>query len=374
MAVSIAGVVFEGEPYDAHTWSGCSAFFFRALAERGILRAAVSGRVSRAQALLLRAVSVHPDLARWKFREGVNVLRRKMRTRDALHKLAALESGSYDTILQIGAFYDLTGQRGKRVASYNDANLISMVKAYPERAGARSAVTRDAMRYEASLHRKSDVIFTMSRWAADTFVRDVGVSAAKVEPIGAGINLPAQPDTSTKQYDGANILFVGRDFVRKGGYALLEAFARVRGEIPHATLTLVGASGLDRLPPGVESLGFASARTEHGRQSLRAAYERASVFTLPSHYEPFGISILEAQANALPCVGTDVGAMPELIEGAGTIVPRDDSSALADALIALLKDPAACRELGRSGQNRQRTYYTWGSVAERLEQRLELVR
>ena len=373
-APSVVGMVYEGEPFDAHTWSGCSPFFFRALREQGMLRAAFGAVLSSPQAQILRAAMFHPNIDTWKFREGVNVVRRHLRTRDGMRKLATMESSSYDTILQIGAFYDFTHIPGKRTVSYNDTNLQAMVAAFPERANPRSPVIRSALSYEARLSHKTDLIFTMSKWAADTFVRDVGVSASKVEPIGAGVNLDDVPPPEQRTYDSQNILFVGRDFGRKGGYTLLQAFEHVRRAVPQATLTIVGAKGLRNLPAGVTSLGFVSKRTENGARQIQAAYETASVFVLPSLWEPFGISILEAQVHALPCVGARVGAMPELIEepGAGVVVAPGDAAALARALIDLLRDPQACRQLGGAGRRNQEQHYTWPRVASRLYGRLTL--
>jgi len=371
-APSIVGFVYDGEPFDAQTWSGCSRFFFEALARQGCLRAAFGAKVGRAETLALRALTFHPDLAKWKFRAGGNVARASLRTRDGLRKLATLDADSYDTILQFGAFYDFTRRPGKRTVSYNDTNLQSMVTAYPERADLRSSLTRSLLRYESQVFENTDVLFTMSRWCADTFVRDLGIDAAKVEPIGAGMNLAEMPDVSEKRYDEANILFVGRDFARKGGQVLLQAFEGVRRALPHATLTLIGAKDLHELPDGVDDLGFVSKRSEAGIARINAAYARASVFVLPSIWEPFGISVLEAQAYGLPCVGTEVGALPELITeaDAGLVVPRNDAASLAAALLRMLRDPVMCAQMGSNGRRRQQEYYTWDGVARRIRERL----
>lgn len=373
-APSVVGMVYEGEPFDAHTWSGCSPFFFRALEREGMLRTVFGAQLTPVQAQLLRIAAIHPNIDTWKFREGVNVVRRNLRTQDGLRKLAAIDPSSYDTILQIGALYDFTRVPGKRTVSYNDTNLQAMVAAFPERADPRSPMIRAALSYEARLAQKTDLIFTMSKWAADTFVRDVGVRASKVEPIGAGINLDEVPAPAQKRYDAQNVLFVGRDFSRKGGYTLLDAFERVRRAVPQATLTIIGPKGLRDIPAGVTSLGFVSKRTESGSRQIREAYERASVFALPSLWEPFGIAILEAQMHALPCVGTRVGAMTEMIEtpGAGCVVAPRDAGALANALIDLLKDPLACRQLGEAGRRNQQQYYRWQHVARRIRERLLL--
>ncbi|MFY9883974.1 MAG: glycosyltransferase family 4 protein, partial [Candidatus Cybelea sp.] len=133
-----------------------------------------------------------------------------------------------------------------------------------------------------------------------------------------------------------------------------------------------GSPDVPPVPPGVTSLGFVSKRTQAGSQTIRDAYRDASVFVMPSLWEPFGIVILEAQAHALPCVGSDAFAMTELIRDAeaGYVVPPKDSARLAEALLSLLKDPTACAQMGANGRRRQREYHTWAGVAQRIRDRL----
>jgi glycosyltransferase involved in cell wall biosynthesis len=73
-------------------------------------------------------------------------------------------------------------------------------------------------------------------------------------------------------------------------------------------------------------------------------------------------------AHRLPCVGTQVCAMPEIIADreTGLLVPPGDAGRLAEALITLLDSPALCREMGEKGFARYEAYYTWSSVAERI--------
>jgi hypothetical protein len=72
-----------------------------------------------------------------------------------------------------------------------------------------------------------DFIFPMSKWLANSFVKDFGVNPNKVFPVGAGINLPYIKNVEKKKKENLRILFVGKAFERKGGKLLLEAFAKV---------------------------------------------------------------------------------------------------------------------------------------------------
>jgi glycosyltransferase involved in cell wall biosynthesis len=368
---SVVAVV-PGSPYDPLTWSGCSPFFLNALERSGCLAGAVGGVVPPLQHKAIAALLAHPKRNVWRFRAHASVLQRRLATHYGFRELASIDPSSYDTILQTLNLFDFTGVRGKRTVSYNDTNLLAMTKFYPEVANPNSTVIRSALRYESGVYERTDLLFTMSRWAADTFIRDVGIKASKLEPVGAGINVADPEPCPNKRYDTKNILFIGRDFYCKGGYTLLEAFERVRAEMPAATLTLIGSRDVPPVPAGVTSLGFVSKRTPGGAQTIIDAYHNASVFVMPSLWEPFGIAILEAQAHALPCVGSDAFAMTELIRDteAGYVVTPKDSAGLARALLSLLKDPTACAQMGANGRRRQQEYYTWGGVAQRIRDRL----
>src|SRR5262249_15908333 len=197
------------------------------------------------------------------------------------------------------------------------------------------------------------------------------VDRRKVTPVGAGINLPYIRQIGTKRYDEPNILFVGKDWDRKGGQYLLEAFTRVRQEVKHATLTIIGPTISD-CPEGVRCIGNIAKSDKTGIETLLTEYSCASVFAMPSLYEPFGIVFAEAMAHKLPCVGTNICAIPEMIDNGvnGYVVPVKDSQALATRLIDLLKNPGMCKEFGDNAFKKYSENYTWDRVTQKIVERI----
>jgi glycosyltransferase involved in cell wall biosynthesis len=79
-------------------------------------------------------------------------------------------------------------------------------------------------------------------------------------------------------------------------------------------------------------------------------------------------------AHELPCVVTRVGGLTDIVVDGetGLVVPSEDSSALAAALLRLLDDPDEAARLGRNGRARVESHHNWDAVVERMEPGLEL--
>ena len=364
--MKLVGVI-DGDPFDPQLWSGSSRYLFEALQKRGALRAAVSAVASAVERALYQALSLQRDMARWRFRYHLNLGYYRAMTRRARLAVDRIPAPEYDVILQVGAWYDLTRGGRKPVVSYHDGNLATLLKSPYGHPSIAARHINAALEYERELYNRISLVFPMSRWLADSFVRENGVSHRKVFPVGAGVNLPQIRPTQNKDYSAPRILFVGLDFERKGGPDLLAAFKRVRAEIPDAELTIIGRK-LEDAPPGVRSLGPLSKGHPADVERLLDEYERASIFVMPSLYEPFGIVFGEAMAHRCPCIGTNICAMPELIDHGrtGFVVAPRDTATLAKRMIELLEEPAMAREFGQRAYEKYMRDLTWDAVAGKI--------
>jgi len=94
------------------------------------------------------------------------------------------------------------------------------------------------------------------------------------------------------------------------------------------------------------------------------------VFVLPSLGEGISNTVLEAMASGLPVVATRVGGNPELVEDGvtGLLVPVGDVTALANALLTLVEDPAQCEQMAHAAVRRVQRDFDWeATVAAYLE-------
>lgn len=224
---------------------------------------------------------------------------------------------------------------------------------------------------EKRLYASATKILATTENARRSILQDYGVDATKVVTVGAGVSAPYdQLDLSrVPAYDSRRILFVGKGFIGKGLDTILEAFPEVRRAIPQAQLTIVGPTDLSISIPGVEYLGRIADRAR-----VREMYYEHAVFVMPSRFEPVGQVFLEAMSCGLPCIGSDLDAMPELIHDGrtGYIVPVGDSKLLAEKLINLLADPALAESMGRGGFEKLQRDHTWGVVGKRIAEAIRI--
>jgi glycosyltransferase involved in cell wall biosynthesis len=100
-------------------------------------------------------------------------------------------------------------------------------------------------------------------------------------------------------------------------------------------------------------------------EDLPALYSLAALFVFPSHYEGFGIPVLEAMACGTAVVCADNSSLPEIAGDAALLVDATDTQALADAMHRLSVDASLREELiGRGYEQAMR--FTWDNAAQRL--------
>jgi phosphatidylinositol alpha-mannosyltransferase len=189
------------------------------------------------------------------------------------------------------------------------------------------------------------------------------------EVIPNGVLIPTAADPANR---GNTIVFIGRHDPRKGMPVLLKAWPAVHRRTG-ARLRLVGADPLavglllarHRVPSdGIDILGFLA------QEALTRELLAAKALVAPSiGQESFGMVLTRAFACAVPVVASDIpGYRAVMTEETGVLVPPGDAVALAEGLVGLLEDEPRRRALGESARRLAVERYSWGTIAERLEQ------
>ena len=207
-------------------------------------------------------------------------------------------------------------------------------------------------------------IFTMGQWLADYLVENCGIPKEKVHAVGGGMNVDASL-TGEMNRSGNKILFIGRDFQRKGGDLVVKAFRILRKEKPEAELYLVGPLknplSERQTEEGIFFLG------EQSRKQLNELYRQCDIFCMPSRFEAYGLVFAEALAFGLPCIGRKAFAMKEFIQDGknGYLVEDDDENKLAVKMKLALEN-----EDMKQYVLQQRDWYlqeySWEAVVKRI--------
>ena len=164
--------------------------------------------------------------------------------------------------------------------------------------------------------------------------------------------------------------FIGRVVPEKGAHVLLRAAAQLDGDW---RLRLVGGGpAVEEMRALALSLRISERVALVGQlpsAELPAEYSKIDVLVLPSLTRPnwkeqFGRVLVEAMASGVPVIGSDSGAIPAVVGGAGRIVPEGDVQALGRALRELRDDAALRAELARAGRARFLAHFTHESIAE----------
>jgi len=206
------------------------------------------------------------------------------------------------------------------------------------------------------------------------FNRDVvGLPGEKLRVVHYGLDSPPEPWGPRGGPDLAPetpvLVAVCRLVRQKGVDVAVEAFALVRERHPAAQLVVLGEGPLrDELTALAARHGVDDAVSFPGRVGDIAWWlRRASVVVHPARWEGFGLALLEAMLCERPIVATRVSSIPEIVaEGeTGLLVPQDDPTALAEAVGALLDDPARASAMGEAGRLRARAEFSVARMAER---------
>jgi len=185
-----------------------------------------------------------------------------------------------------------------------------------------------------------------------------------------------------------SVLFVGRITRQKGLVHLIRAAESLPDEVQ--VILCAGAPDAHDTEGQVKA---AMARLQEKRSrvvwiekmlpqgELQAIMAAATVFVVPSLYEPLGIVNLEAMSMGLPVVASEVGGIPEVIEDGvtGALVPididrgefrgsgreKEFEEALGEAIAGIVADPDRAAEMGAAGRKRVEDLFSWEAVAHR---------
>jgi len=225
----------------------------------------------------------------------------------------------------------------------------------------------------------ADQVISVSQATAKWLQEERGVSERQITVIPYGVDLQRFITARNMQLKAQLgipaaspvIGMVARLQPQKGHTFLFQAARIIQEKAPQTRIVLVGG-GPDRdiLEKQVHEMGLANMVHFLGyRDDIPDLLNTFDIFTLPSLFEGLPNVVLEAMACGLPVVATPVDGTREAVipEQTGILVPVEKPALLAEALLALLTNPARARELGENGRRRVENEFSLELQVKRFE-------
>lgn len=237
------------------------------------------------------------------------------------------------------------------------------------------AIMKEVQLVERVAAKRCTGIIETSDWAADEARKLWRLPDEKVASIPFGANVQTSVNSENlsevvkaRGYDECRLLWLGKEWGRKGGDIALEAAKLLNKRGLKTKLLVVGCA-----PPVKDEclveVGFIDKKTPEGKAKLDEILRTSHFLVLPTKAEAFGIVYCEAAAFAMPSMAPDVmGVGSAVIDGKTGVLLRKDAPAVeyADEIERLMKSPAEYEALSESAYKYFQEHFTWESVGKQI--------
>jgi glycosyltransferase involved in cell wall biosynthesis len=257
-----------------------------------------------------------------------------------------------------------------------DQTFAKSIDAYSEYTNCSPDYLKRGHEQEARALTNCTAAIYPSEWAARSAIEDYNTDPAKVYvlPFGANVEPPPSKTIDTnldcKVFEPFRILFIGRDWKRKGGDTVLKACAIAAKRGVPIKLDLVGLDIIpEALPDYATNHGLLLKSNSIQRAKLEGLLMQTHLVFVPSRAEAFGMTFCEAAAYGVPSLSSNVGGIPTIVHEnlTGFSLPvESEPEAYAQRIEACFADRRRYVALGRSARRYYDQTLTWDVYGEKL--------
>jgi glycosyltransferase involved in cell wall biosynthesis len=274
---------------------------------------------------------------------------------------------------------------GRPTAFWADATFGGMLEFYGAYAGGHGRLSRRAIRagieLDARALDRAAVALYASDWAAASAIEYHGADPERVKVVPFGANMPVEHGlaevsrlVSARPLDQCRLLFVGVDWVRKGGDLAVKVAQVLNEQGLPTELHVVGSSPNQHdSPPWLHRHGFVDKSTEEGSKLLRRLYSSAHFLIHPAKAECFGVVFSEAAAHGVVSLASRVGGIPTAVRDAETGALFDVSASAdeyADYISGLLADRSGYERTALAAFDDYEQRLSWKAAAKAVREHL----
>jgi len=367
------------DPRDVLNWSGTGHFIFNCLQEQGFQVEPIGPlppyRAFRRHWLRAKHFWFN-RICRQKFGQYSPERDHGAAKFIAQSAMAKLAGRQFDLIFSPGTIPLAYADAPAPIVTWTDATFHGIINSYPEYRSMTRGYYREGESLERIALERAGLCLYSSEWAADSAIKDYGIPASKVKviPFGANVSDHFSDDDirtaiSRRESGKIRLLFVGVEFVRKGGPKVLSVLENLlRLGIP-AELEIMGCA--PEIPDALRShtrvSGFVSKRDEQGRRKIADAFLSAHWLILLPSAEAYGLVFAEANRYGVPCVATQCGGIPTIIRNDvnGKLFP--ESAPVEDIalyLASMSRDHERYTQMAEAAYQEYRTRLNWRTSGE----------
>ena len=359
------GIMSKGDPRDVRTWSGVPFAIVRRMEK-------MVESISYLPATPLSKARIRQEKAR----KGMAMLfgRRDLPQLDGVHLsrrvkpiAEAIRRESVDVVLAITVDQFVAHlETDVPIIHHSDTTFKGYENAYPEATRLWQSTNRRGHDICKAALKKAAHTTYPSHWAANHALEHYEGRPEKITVIPYGCNLdhpPSREEALNREVDGrtCKLLFIGKDWERKGGPLVLETLRVLRERGFDASLSVVGAKPPETDQP-ITRIGFLNKQVPADLELYRSLWREATFLFMPSMAETFGAIYAEAAANGVPSVALDVGGVGDAVsDGVSGILFQKgvDPETCADRITSLIQNSDDYHRLVEGARNRYEEVLNW---------------
>ncbi len=240
-------------------------------------------------------------------------------------------------------------------------------KYLPMQKAGHSWINKRSM-YATEFYHKCRGIFTMSEWLRNDMIENTKLSPDQVHAIGGGCNVDISSVNAASK-KGNKFLFIGKEWKRKNGPLVLDAFTQLQHRHSGVELHIAGVKKPDNVCGIKNTFWYGMLDFE----AVSELYNKCDYFVMPSVFEAYGLVFAEALIFGLPCIGANRFAMPEFIKHGenGYLIGTDTVEELLHYMEMIMANRQELCDYIKENQGLYVKKYNWNTVANRM---LEVMR
>jgi glycosyltransferase involved in cell wall biosynthesis len=316
--------VTEYDAQDINSWSGTSYYMSKALLDAGIEIDFIGDLKSLPGTFFIFRLRnlIYNKLFKKRFGVYESFYEPKNLKHLARQVQERIKNSDIDIVFSPGAIPIAYLETKKPIALWTDATFAVMNNYYACFTGLNKRTVRNAHLYEKNVFKRIRLAIFSSDWAANSSIKDYGADPDKVKVIPYGANIECKRTLSDiiginrkKSRTICKLLFIGQDWVRKGGETAVKIAVELNNRDIKTELTIAGCIPPETLtlPDYIHVLGFVDKSKKEGEDLINNLYSESHFFVLPTIAECTPIVFSEANSYGLPVITTSTGGISSII-------------------------------------------------------------